>query len=493
MPKKVSSSKPGSPAGLNRRKFLRSCLALAAAGVLPGKLLAAPSGGAYDAVIVGGGLSGLSAALKLKDKNILLLEKSSALGGRVIEGQWEGFHYAQGAEYIGPPEDDVAALFKELGLVPTAVTPPADAVARKGKIHAGYDYLGFLENEAQRKDYWRLVRLLEAYNTENIGGSGSGGREFLTKDAALDGISMKQWMRQNKIDPLVQELIEVENRGIFGASSGDLSFYFDVQEMAWNMTYPEDADESEVYSFPKGMYEVITALQSALGQRVVTGAKVLEVRADNGGVSVSYTSGGSMHAVQARCAVLTAPAPLTAGMVKSWFSDAVMQTLADIPYAAYATLNLFLKERPWREAWAASCLGEYFVTIYDAVRLQVRPDYDGKSVLGVYLAPVDKDDQYLLNAPEEEILSKTMEGLAKYFPNIQSLLMGHDFYRFRYAFPVFHPGYLQVLDRLKNDGTVKGPLFLAGDYMSYATIDGAVHSGYRAARRAKAWLTSQAA
>jgi len=479
-----SSTQPGQ-AGINRRISLQSCLALAAAGVLPGKISAAQSAGIFDAVIVGGGLSGLSAAHKLQDQNILVLEKASALGGRVIEGQWEGFHYAQGAEYIGPPEDDVADLFQELGLVPTAVTPPADAVARNGKIHAGHAYLGFLENQNQVKDYWRLVKLLEAFES-----AGGGGREFLAKDTSLDAISMLEWLQQQKIDPLVQELIEVENRGIFGASSGDLSFYFDVQEMAWNMTYPEDADQSEVYSFPKGMYEVIVALKNALAGRVVTGAKVVAVEAGKSGVSVSYVSGGSLHAVQAKCAVLSAPAPLTAAMVQSGFSAAVMQTLASIPYAAYATLNLFLKERPWREAWAASCLGEYFVTIYDAVRLQVQPGYDGKSVLGVYLAPAGKDDKYLLNAPEEEIINKSLAGLEKYFPNIGSLLLGHDFYRFKYAFPIFHPGYLQVLDRLRNDNSVKGPLFLAGDYMSYATIDGAVHSGFRAARRAKAWLAT---
>ena len=37
----------------------------------------------YDTIIVGSGLSGLNSALKLKNKNILLLEKNNRLGGRV--------------------------------------------------------------------------------------------------------------------------------------------------------------------------------------------------------------------------------------------------------------------------------------------------------------------------------------------------------------------------------------------------------------------------
>ena len=38
----------------------------------------------YDAIIVGGGISGITTAYMLRDKNILLLEKEDWFGGRVL-------------------------------------------------------------------------------------------------------------------------------------------------------------------------------------------------------------------------------------------------------------------------------------------------------------------------------------------------------------------------------------------------------------------------
>ena len=61
-------------------------------------------------------------------------------------------------------------------------------------------------------------------------------------------------------------------------------------------------------------------------------------------------------------------------------------------------------------------------------------------------------------------------------------------HRFEHAFPVFRPGYLEVLEALYRNPTARGPLVLAGDYMVYPTFDGAVVSGVRAAEAVEAYL-----
>ena len=50
----------------------------------------------YDTIIVGSGLAGLNSALKLKNKNILLLEKNNRLGGRVATQYFKNYKFEAG-------------------------------------------------------------------------------------------------------------------------------------------------------------------------------------------------------------------------------------------------------------------------------------------------------------------------------------------------------------------------------------------------------------
>ena len=53
----------------------------------------------YDAIIVGGGLAGLTTAYMLRDKNILVLEKEARFGGRVLSEQVDGLTNNIGTQY----------------------------------------------------------------------------------------------------------------------------------------------------------------------------------------------------------------------------------------------------------------------------------------------------------------------------------------------------------------------------------------------------------
>ncbi|KAK8076510.1 hypothetical protein PG994_003782 [Apiospora phragmitis] len=93
--------------------------------LLPQLLLLAPSSLAqtttptYDAVIVGGGLSGLGAAKALSEagKTFVVLEARDRVGGRVLNHALAAGGYTEvGAEFVGETQDQVLALAAELGL-----------------------------------------------------------------------------------------------------------------------------------------------------------------------------------------------------------------------------------------------------------------------------------------------------------------------------------------------------------------------------------------
>ena len=469
---------------LSRRLFLK--LALASTGcILLGtgrseETESSDNDDHYDVVIIGGGISGLTLAYLLRNENILLLEKEDVAGGRIVSDQWEGFHYPKGCEYTGEPEGEIATWLDELGLNAVQVPPPTDAVAYEGTIYYGENILGYLDREG-RWDYWDLQDELSELNEGGIEEAVFEHPEDLADFAHLDSQSVAEWLQANDYHSLVQLFVNVENRGLFGANNQDLSFLFNIPEMAYDLPDRSDAYTSEVYTFSNGMIAVVDTLVGLLSDRVKTGAEVSQVRVNGDeSVSVTYHQGGETNAVRANKVVLTTPAPITASIVLNGFSQAVRQALKSISYSTYVTLNLFTSERLWKDAWTMACLDTFFVTVYDAIRTQVPADYNEKGILGVFIAPESAGDSSLLTMSNAAILENTLNDLERYFPNIRSKVLGHDIHRFSYAFPVFGKNYHETLRVLQTDQTAKGPLFLAGDYMVYATFDGAVISAFRA-------------
>ncbi len=77
---------------------------------------AADNGHTFTSVIVGGGISGLTVAYKLRTKDILVLEKWPQVGGRVWEGEYRGYSFARGAEYLGKPEGVLNKIIRDYNL-----------------------------------------------------------------------------------------------------------------------------------------------------------------------------------------------------------------------------------------------------------------------------------------------------------------------------------------------------------------------------------------
>ena len=72
----------------------------------------------FDVAIVGGGISGLCAAWKLRRsgvERIVLLEAAAQLGGTSISGQWQGVPFPWGAHYINIPPQEADCVHEVLG------------------------------------------------------------------------------------------------------------------------------------------------------------------------------------------------------------------------------------------------------------------------------------------------------------------------------------------------------------------------------------------
>lgn len=472
---------------MERRSFLRWLGISLAVSMFPCGTKPAGASEEYDCVIVGGGLSGLGAAAMLPGRRVLVMEKGPA-GGRIADGVWEGFHYPKGAEYMGAPEDELADLLDRLGLVMETCPPPVDGIALDGSILPGAAIFDRFRELGVLSEYERLLDELEALNKAGVEKALYKGVDALRRFDGYDGVNVDDWLRTREFPDVIRRYVDTENRGLFGAGNEALSLLFDIPELAWNFPWPNETDTDTVYSFRTGLMEMVQALEYHLGATLQSGAEVKNLVPVPGGTEVSYLQGGVEKRVTTRSVILAVRAPEAATIGVKSLPAAAVDMLRNIAYAPYATLNLFLSERVLHEVWAVSCPDDSFATLYDAVRMQVPQDYRGRAVLGVYIPPRPGDEHTdFLDQDDESFLKTTLRDLDKYFNGIEGKVLGYDLHRFTLAFPIFAPGYLEVMDGLTRQNR-QGPVFLAGDYMLYPTLDGAFWSGVAAAEAVEAFL-----
>ncbi|PCE63754.1 flavin monoamine oxidase family protein [Sediminicola luteus] len=436
----------------------------------------------HEVIIIGAGLSGLTSAYYLKTNNVLILERKAQAGGRIIDGQWNGFHYPKGTEYMGKPEGVLKQLITDLDLDVIQIPPPTDGIGYKGTIYTKAGILDFLPTKKDRNQFKALQRKLSKLDKATEGVLWEG--EDIDTYSTLDDVSVAQWLSENQIHPLIQRYIEIENLGLFSANNEELSILYNANEMAYNLPSPKDFWESEVFTFENGMVDLSNALSEKLEAKIKYGTEVISVNQQpDGSMQVIARSQGEKKVYKAKKVICTTPAPIAKKILANSISTRALEQLGKVDYGQYITINIFTEKRWLKEAWTVSCLDNYFTSIYDVTRTQTTEDYNGKSIISAYIPSTTAKDKTFILQSDEDVLQKTLKDMEHYFPGISKSVLGFDVQRFNYAYPVFGLGYYSLLQKLENDSSLNKTIFLTGDYMKYAVVDGAILSGYITAQK----------
>lgn len=487
-----------------RRLMLKMALSgLAAAGVssIPAARLAAresQEGEALDCVIVGGGVSGLTAGWKLRDRNILVLEAADYAGGRAIGGQHNGWHYPKGTEYLGAAEGIFAEMIQALGLEFHQIPAPMDTTYRNGSFYKGSGQkTAMLIENGGRGVYNDFLDTLSAIAQDYAPVPDHDVKGPL---ARLDTITCRAWFEELGLPQIYHDTYDVMSRGLFGATIDEVSALGAFEEIAFDFEGAarirdrEEVEElkrelspSGSYTFAHGIAQFTTALGRALGDKLRLSAQVSSITGnDEDGYVVTYTTPDGEFEVEADSVILATPTPISTAIGAAVLSPEQKDILNAVPYAPYVTVAVFSDEPVYDGGFDLALPGESFFTdLYDCTWVQRRVDPEAKAypgyVASFYVAPRSYKDHSIMSMSDEDLLTRCKQDLERIFPGRAARIKGFDVHRHPYAYPVPVVGQFERLMRLH--ATLGGGLQLAGDGVNYPTFQTAIMAGEIAADR----------
>jgi protoporphyrinogen oxidase len=425
--------------------------------------------------VIGAGPAGLGAAWSLSDRGaeVVVYERHARAGGMLRTETMDGARVDVGVQLVGSPHRLLFDLVARAGAGALLRRSPGhDALWRNGRPH-GITYgsvasmltSGALPTTLKLKLGSRYVPFLKTrahgLDVSDLPGSGA---------ASFDDESIGAWGRRELGDPFVELLVYPLLAAYYGALPEETAagVYHALALVGMDVS---------VFGAAGGFGALADALVSAMverGVRLRCGAEVRSVRATSAEADVDGEAyDGVVLAVPANRAAALLGAT---GALRGWL-DAVLER------STFTVACRLDREFP----------GDYFGLSFPRVTEHgarvAAACIQGRKLSGLVppggdalvLLPTPPAAAALLAEPDERIAGLLLDDLESAVKGISRRVTATSVHRFDDAYTVFAPGHVRRL--LQFDPLWLPPtVALAGDYLMSPSVEGAVRSGFRAAR-----------
>jgi monoamine oxidase len=354
----------------SRRGLLRGAAGLAVAGTGAGVLATgtanassprsstSTSSRSVDVVVVGAGLAGLTTAMLLHESGVSVevLEARDRVGGRTYNHELgDGNHGDMGGTWIGPTQDQIAALAKKMGVHAFTQPDKGSQVYYDGTQRITYKDTSPLgtapPDPTVEPDIIAIVEEIDQMAT-----TVPVDRPWTAPNAqAWDSQTLATWLKQNTKNPKTMKVASAAFEALLGCEAEEISLLFAVAYVAQATdgstpgTFERLIDTrggAQAKRFVQGSQEISIRMAQRLGFRVTLQAPVRRIEQHGSGVTVIADG----HVVHGKRVVVAVPPTLAGRIIYSPqlppHRDALTQRL---PQGCLIKAEAYYPKPFWRE------------------------------------------------------------------------------------------------------------------------------------------------